>query len=75
MSGGGSFRVSFVSLETALCVGPRNVVQSCVVAPAGTGFGVGHHSRLRLRNAGEQRLRDERLQQDASRDAKPDTTS
>ena len=39
MSGGGSFRLSFVSVETALCVGPRNVVQSCVVAPAGSGFG------------------------------------
>src|SRR6186997_1255055 len=40
MSGGGSVRVSFVSVETALCVGPRNDVQSCVTAPAGSGFGL-----------------------------------
>src|SRR6185503_847966 len=39
MSGGGSVRLSFVPVDTALCVGPRNEVQSWVTAPAGSGLG------------------------------------
>ena len=38
-SGGGSVRLSFVSVDTPLCVGPRNEAQSLVTAPSGNGFG------------------------------------
>src|SRR3989304_2479152 len=38
--GGGSVRLSRVSVETPLCDGPRNEAQSCVTAPRGRGFGV-----------------------------------
>ena len=37
--GGGSFRLSMVSLDTALCDGPRNAGQSWVTAPFGNGLG------------------------------------
>ena len=37
MTGGGSFRVSLVSVETALCVGPRKAVQSWVTASFDSG--------------------------------------
>ena len=33
-------RVSFVSVDVALWNGPRNDGQSCVTAPAGSGFGL-----------------------------------
>ena len=36
---GGSVRLNFVSVETALWVGPRNDVHSSVTAPAASGFG------------------------------------
>ena len=36
--GGGSLRLSFVSVEIALCVGPRKAVQSCVAASLASGF-------------------------------------
>src|SRR5688500_8414342 len=38
-SGGGSVRLSFVSVDTPLCDGPRNDTQSCGTAPAGSGLG------------------------------------
>src|SRR5262245_42367927 len=38
-SGGGSVRLSFVSMDTALCVGPRKDVQSLVTASFANGFG------------------------------------
>ena len=33
-------RVSLVSVDTALCDGPRNEAQSSVTAPLGNGFGL-----------------------------------
>ena len=39
-SGGGSVRLSLVSVDTALCDGPRNEGQSWVTAPFGSGFGL-----------------------------------
>src|SRR5688572_16141681 len=38
-SGGGSIRLSFVSVDVALCDGPRNAAQSCVIASFDNGFG------------------------------------
>src|ERR1700720_1077080 len=38
-SGGGSVRLSLVSVDTALCSGPRNAAQSWVTASFGSGFG------------------------------------
>src|SRR5688572_13648229 len=40
ISGGGSFRLSFVSLDTALWAGPRNAAQSLVMASFDSGFGL-----------------------------------
>ena len=39
-SGGGSDRLSFVSVETLLCEGPRNASQLWVAAPGGNCFGL-----------------------------------
>ena len=36
--GGGSLRLSFVSVDIALCVGPRKAGQSCVTASLASGF-------------------------------------
>src|SRR5215207_10877868 len=36
--GGGSLRLSFVSVDIALCVGPRKAGQSCVAASVASGF-------------------------------------
>ena len=36
--GGGSLRLSFVSVDIALCVGPRKAAQSCVTASLASGF-------------------------------------
>ena len=39
IKGGGSRRLSFVSVENALCDGPRNEGQSAVTASFASGFG------------------------------------